>query len=96
MKRRTPLKRTGRLRPVSPRRAIVNAAYSRLRITFLAAHPKCQARLACKRGHSRDIHHVHGRGSNLLKPETWLAVCRRCHDAIHDNPKAARELGLLK
>lgn len=44
---------------------------------------------------SEDVHHVHKRGPNYLKVETWKAVSRSAHDWIHNNPGQARRLGWL-
>lgn len=44
---------------------------------------------------STDIHHVKRRGRYYLDESTWLAVARSSHRKIHDNPRWARELGLL-
>ena len=91
--RRSPLKRTGRLRPMSKKRQREARTYSLLRAAFLQAHPVCQMR--CSKP-SKDVHHTQGRlGGNYLNVETWLAVCRSCHDWIHSHPKEARALNLL-
>lgn len=92
--RRSPLKRTGRLRPMSKKRQREARAYSLLRSAYLEAHPRCQIR--CGKP-AKDIHHTHGRLSgNYLNVETWLSVCRECHDWIHAHPSQARQLGLLR
>lgn len=95
---------------MSAKRQAASKVYAEKRSAFLAAHPKCEAcrfitgscainsqgvdMLANK---SRDVHHTAGRsGTNYLDHTTWLAVCRRCHDWIHNNPALAREFGLLK
>jgi ribosomal protein L32 len=33
---------------------------------------------------------------NFLKVETWLAVCRHCHNWIHAHHGQARTLGLIQ
>lgn len=46
---------------------------------------------------STDIHHVAGRiGEKLNDSNDWLAACREQHEWIHNNPKEARALGVLK
>lgn len=109
MLRKTPLKRSGKLRPMSKKRQRESRTYSLLRAAFLEAKPKCEAcapitGYACVAGNgsnlmanrSRDVHHVKGRlGGNLNNPDTWLAVCRTCHNWIHNHPRDARALGLL-
>jgi hypothetical protein len=47
-------------------------------------------------GTSVDVHHMEGRGGNFLKVETWLPVCRACHDWIHTHGRAAEAFGLKK
>ena len=56
---------------------------------FLSSHPDCER---CKR-EAHDVHHRCGRGKNLMREETWSAVCRECHEWIHQNPKEARRKG---
>lgn len=46
---------------------------------------------------SRDVHHVRGRvGVMLLDERYWMAVSRKAHRQIHDNPSWARSNGFLK
>jgi hypothetical protein len=45
--------------------------------------------------YATDIHHKKGRGKNLCKKESFMAVCRKCHTFIHDNPAWARENNYL-
>ncbi len=45
---------------------------------------------------SVDIHHCKGRGQYLLDTSTWLAVSRKNHEWIHNNPTEAEFYGLLK
>ena len=43
-----------------------------------------------------DIHHMAGRyGGNYLNRDTWLPLCRNCHQWIGNHPKEAEKLGLL-
>ncbi len=44
---------------------------------------------------STDVHHKDKRGKNLNEVDTWLSVCRTCHDKIHREPSWAREKGFL-
>lgn len=46
---------------------------------------------------SHDLHHKSGRiGSNLTDQATFMAVCRKCHNWIHEHPAQAREKQYLK
>ncbi len=43
-----------------------------------------------------DNHHKRGKlGALLMDERYWLPVCRKLHNWIRDNPKIARDLGLL-
>lgn len=103
LKRKTPMKRTshikrgGRLRSQSKKRRREGRDYSERRAKFLDAHLLCQVRTPVCFGIAQDVHHVSGRlGSNYLDETTWLAVCRHCHDWIHQHPSEARARGWLK
>lgn len=85
------------LRRVSNKQQRRLREYAKVRKEYLAAHPLCETgcgRKAC------DIHHkgIAGgvkRGSNLCNVETFLAVCRSCHERIELNKSWAREMGFL-
>lgn len=106
MIRRTPLKRSQKplkrtpIRRVSKKRAKENRLYYQLRRTFLGVNPTCQANLPEEKvfctHYSTDVHHVLRRGKYLNVPSTWLAVCRNCHEYLHQHPSMARTLNLLK
>lgn len=93
--KRTPLRR------VSKKHAAARREYSKLSKAFLAAHPRCEWNappppwIGCNR-RSRDVHHIQGRGKNLNRVETWVALCREHHDFCHQYPNKARAMGLLK
>lgn len=98
IQRTTPLQRTSlsnrrtRIAAQSDAKKAAAYAYSKKRKTFLRLRPICQR---CEKKPSRDVHHVKGRyGSAYLDEHTWLAVCRACHDWIHQHPREAREQGL--
>lgn len=47
---------------------------------------------------ANEVHHKYSgskRNMYLLEVDTWMAICRCCHNQIHNNPKKAKELGLL-
>ena len=94
MTRHSSLKRRTRLRPISTKRAKASRIYLTARSRFLGSHPVCQR---CDGRRSTDIHHTAGRsGSNYQDQTTWLALCRQCHDWIHQHPSQARAKNLLK
>ena len=92
--KRSPLKRKTPLRKVSSKAAKDMRRYSLRRKRFLELNPICQWALCFNK--STDVHHVKGRGKNLLAEESWKALCRRCHDWLHRNGRLARKLGWLK
>lgn len=49
----------------------------------------------CMKAKTSDVHHTKGRGRFYMDVDTWLSVCRSCHDKIHKEPKWAREKGYL-
>lgn len=105
LQRGEPPERRTRLRPVSKKREALNRARRDFVAGFLAAHPRCQAgglilpvdhRHRCG-VHSVDVHEVltRARGGSVLDPGNCRAICRACHDWIHENPASATDLGLL-
>lgn len=94
MKRSAPLTRRSSLSPVSSRRRRALDTYRQLRSDYLGRKPVCEC---CGKRSSTDVHHKAGRREgNYLKVDTWMAVCRLCHDYIHRFPKLARTLGYLQ
>tara|TARA_R110002020_G_scaffold178162_3_gene370986 strand:+ start:1889 stop:2194 length:306 start_codon:yes stop_codon:yes gene_type:complete len=68
-------------------------------IEMLRRFPKCQANiLVTCQGRSVDVHELLARsqGGSILDEENCIAVCRRCHDWIGNNPKKATQLGLRR
>lgn len=105
LKRRTPLKRGGRLRTVSLSKQEENRLYLTVDKTeYLAEHPYCEACAVIHRffanslstpRRSVDIHHKMRRGIYLRVRKFFMAVCRRCHDYIEANKKWARSVGFI-
>src|SRR5690242_17809614 len=84
-----------RLRSASPKRAKQLAEYSKLRKAYLT-RGWCEANIkhVCT-GRMVEIHHAQGRGPNLNNLNTWVGVCRPCHNWIHAHASKARQMGLL-
>jgi hypothetical protein len=72
---------------------VIDQAYTKLRKKFMEDNPMCQASLHCCSGSSTDVHHKKGRGKYHLVVDTWLSVCRACHNWIETNPTESIELG---
>ena len=87
LKRKTPLKRTGRkLRLVSRKRAKQNKLYSEIRKVYLEENPACEV---CGK-QATQIHHKRGRIHDRLNDTAFfMAVCFECHHWIHHNPQIA-------
>lgn len=86
------------IRAVSAKRAAQNSEYSRVRAAYLESHPLC-ARCASegRETPTTQIHHAGGReGVRLVDSSLFIGCCGACHDWVHANPLAARELGLLR
>jgi hypothetical protein len=61
---------------------------------FFKEKPVCEANIPdCCSKKSSDVHHMKGRGENLLNTSTWISVCRYCHQFIELNPLVAKDLG---
>lgn len=90
--------------PISPRsskRARQDIAYSALRKSFLDAHPACMINIPgiCSGKRTNQVHHSYSgkdRDKYYLDTTTWFATEDNCHRWVHENPKEARELGVLK
>ena len=83
----------------SAKRAKDDRVYLKLRSEYLTNNPYCQAKLSNCSYNALEIHHTHAgadRNKYYLITPTWMAVCRNCHNEIHNNPKRAKTLGFLK
>ena len=98
--KRTPLRR------ISKKRAKIQRQRAEMSSTELDHRPRCEAGGLllilgesddCQ-GRSVELHEplTRARGGSILDPDNTVAVCRNCHRWIHDNPRSATELGLLK
>jgi hypothetical protein len=85
-----------KLKKVSSKQKEINKEYSVNRRNFLEENPYCQAKLPGCTIYATDIHHKEGRGNNTNEVNTFMGLCRACHEYIHSNPIQARELGYLK
>ena len=87
--------------PVSTKRRGEMDTYSKLRDAFLVAKPRCEAHLVGCTSISTDVHHLYSgkdRDKYYLQVGTWKAVCRNCHNYIHDylSAEEAVDLGLKR
>lgn len=100
--RRTPLKR------VSDKHGKKLREYFRVRLDYLAKHAACEAGPVILRAKlpeyysvprcavwATEIHHIAGRGKNLVNTDTFCATCPDCHRWVHVHGQKARQLGLL-
>jgi hypothetical protein len=69
--------------------------YSVLSKKFKEDNPLCMAKYKDCTIFTTDVHHKAKRGKNLNNVETFMAVCRTCHNTIHENPYDAKEKGFL-
>lgn len=90
-------KSTKPIKKVSKKMSSDLREYGKLRKQFLLENPNCQARLMGCQNIAMDLHHKAKRGINYLKIETFMAICRSCHDQIHNamSNKEAKEKKLL-
>lgn len=88
------------IKPYSEKRKTESFLYTKKRKAFmeLEENKYCfAAKLLFNEVHlCTEVHHKAGRKGKLLNyVPYWLAVCRKAHDWIHDNPTKSYELGLL-
>ena len=99
LKRKTPLKRTGSLAPVSKKRAKTNRQRAKFVAEELGKRRWCEAHIAnvCTR-HSTEIHEpiLRSAGGSILDRANSVAICRMCHRWVHNNIAEAKKLGLIK
>ena len=81
---------------VNEKRAVVNKVYEKARKLYLSTHFVCEAHLENCTKEATEIHHQAGKASEelLVNPDYFLAVCRRCHREIEENPAQAIASGL--
>lgn len=80
-----------RIRHTAVKRAVEKKDYLELRISYLRTHKMCEC--GCGRW-ATEIHHKKGKiGKLLTDTRFFLAVCRRCHRRIGDEPQWAIEMG---
>ena len=90
------LKPRKKIQAVSEKRKNELVLYRTERDIYMAQHKECEAKLVGCTGKSKDLHHKRSRGKYLSDVSTFCAVCRNCHNKIHDMPKEeAVRLGLM-
>jgi hypothetical protein len=91
---RTPLDRTGSVRPRSPRRAEQMALYVPLAKAFLEQNQWCWFPGCTRR--SSEVHHRRGRsGERLLDQRWWAASCHAHNELAETNTGYALSVGWL-
>jgi hypothetical protein len=99
LKRKTPMKRTGSLSPVSKSRAGLNKKRRAFVKEELDKRPYCEAHIpeVCSR-FATELHEpiLRSLGGSILDISNSVAICRLCHTWVHDNVGLAKELGLIK
>lgn len=78
-----------KMRKASKKYAKQLKTYNSLKEEFLLVRDICEC---CKDARAEQVHHKAGRGKNLNKVETWMAVCQQCHRHIEDHKQWARAM----
>jgi hypothetical protein len=84
---------------VSSKRKQKDAEYSKLRERYLTENFLCVVKVNGCMHNATDVHHTFAganRDAFYLVQSTWKAVCRNCHNYIHENPAKSRDMGWLK
>lgn len=107
-KLRTPLKRSKRINPVSPKQAKRLRKYSTLRKQLFADDNICSVALIENKSqevidlfkdcqyNATDYHHDGGKVGERLFDMNGKKLCRNCHTVAETHPKIACQLGLSK
>ncbi len=81
---RTPKKVKKPIKKVSEKRKKDNKEYTALRQVYLLRNPLCEVKLKGCFGKASEIHHDLGRGINLNNIDSFVAICRNCHNIVED------------
>ena len=85
-----------RLNPVSKKRQTLNVARRIFVKRIIEERPQCEAQIpyVCS-NHAVDVHEImtRARGGDILADDNVLALCRRCHTFITENPAFSQEHG---
>jgi len=96
--KRSPLKRTGRLRSRSKKTEAKYRVRRKLVEELLSTRTRCEAGIEgiCT-SRSVDVHEIktRGRGGSILDRANLLCLCRPCHQYVTEHPKEAHALGLV-
>lgn len=88
------LRRTGRIKPVSAKRAAENRIYVKRRREFLEANPACSWPAGCAFP-ATEVHHKRGRvGALYLNQAHWFASCHDHHRWITEHPRESVAMGV--
>ena len=85
-----------RINPVSKKRQQVNVLRRAFVKEILDERTRCEAQIPDVCSHwATDVHEImtRARGGSILDPDNVLALCRRCHTFITDNPSFSQENG---
>ena len=84
---------------VSSKRKKKDQEYLKLRARYLTENPLCKVKVKDCMLNATDVHHTRGgadRDVYYLIQSTWISICRKCHNWVHEHPEEARTMGWLK
>lgn len=87
-------KKAKKIKQISDKQKKRLEEYEKARDEYMAAHEVCEVR-GCY-NLANDLHHKAGRVGSLLSDKKYfMAVCRGCHENIHEHPKEAEREGYI-
>jgi len=86
-------KKQKQLKPFSAKRVEVNKLYTAKAALFMATHKVCQINSPECRKEAKHVHHIKGRGEELMNQQYWLAACDHCNLYVEDHHAWAVENG---
>ena len=84
---------------VSSKRKKKDQEYLKLRARYLTENPLCKVKVKDCMHNATDVHHTRAgadRDVYYLIQSTWIPICRKCHNLVHEHPEDARIMGWLK
>ena len=84
---------------VSSKRKKKDQEYLKLRARYLTENPLCKVKVKDCMHNATDVHHTRAgadRDVYYLIQSTWIPICRKCPNWVHEHPEEARIMGWLK
>lgn len=92
-RRPKPVKKMYRLKRFSAKRRVINRDYNAEAKEFRRLNPVCAINSPDCTKETQGVHHVKGRGKNLMNKSSWLPACNPCNWYVEGHHQWAVENG---